>query len=133
MEALVFVSLALKVQRQHWNSTWHFYWSHNLKPNKKAKKMITRTILAVLHCISCKSKIPDALGTTTGKCPSCNLKIKKYELLPWTTANIMIKYQNSENMGRFFCTHSVTNTYFLQSHEHQDLTLTKTFIIYRLI
>ena len=77
--------------------------ANNLKPNEKAKKSITGTILAVevkkiYICINCKSKIPDAPDTAIVKCPNCNLKIKKCELISTTTANIMIKEENGENM-----------------------------------
>lgn len=91
--------------------------ANNLKPNEKAKKNITGTILAVevkkiYICINCKSKIPDAPDTAIVKCPNCNLKIKKCELISTTTANIMIKEENGENMGRFFCPHAVLRNLF---------------------
>ena len=89
----------------------------NLKPNEKAKKNINGTILALevketYICINCKSKIPDALDTAIIKCPNCNLKIKKCELVSSTTANIMIKDEKGENMGRFFCPHAILSDLF---------------------
>ena len=95
----------------------------NLKPNEKAKTnltgtiYLTGTILAVkvkkiYICINCKSKIPDASDTAIIKCPNCNLKIKKCELVSTTTANIMIKDEKGENMGRFFCPHAVLRNLF---------------------
>ena len=89
----------------------------NLTPNQKAKKNITGTILAIevkkiYICINCKSKIQDAPDTALVKCPNCNLKIKKCELISTTTANIMIKDEKGENMGRFFCPHAVLRNLF---------------------
>ena len=89
----------------------------NLKPNEKAKSNITGTILVVevkkiYICINCKSKIPNAPDTAIIKCSNCNLKIKKVELVSTTTANIMIKEERCENMGRFFCPHAVLRNLF---------------------
>jgi len=83
----------------------------------KTKNNITGTILAVevkkiYICINCKSKIADAPETPIVKCPNCNLKIKKCELVSTTTTNIMIKDDNGENMGRFFCPHAVLRNLF---------------------
>ena len=58
-------------------------------------------------CINCKYKIPDAPELNIIKCPNCNWKIKKCELVSSTTANIVKKDESGENMGRFFCTHAV--------------------------
>ena len=56
--------------------------TENIKPNEKAKKKITGTIMAVeikktYICINCKYKIPDTPELNIIKCPKCNLKIKK--------------------------------------------------------
>ena len=91
--------------------------AENIKPHEKAKKKITGTIMAVeikktYICINCKYKIPDAPELNIIKCPNCNLKIKKCELVSSTTANIVIKDESGENMGRFFCTHAVLSELF---------------------
>ena len=46
------------------------------------------------------------------KCPNCNLQSKKSELVSTATANIMIKDEKGENMGRFFCPHAVVSELF---------------------
>lgn len=91
--------------------------AENIKPHEKARKKITGTIMAVeikktYICINCKYKIPDAPELNIIKCPNCNLKIKKCELVSSTTANIVIKDESGENMGRFFCTHAVLSELF---------------------
>ena len=63
--------------------------AENIKPHEKAKKKITGTIMAVeikktYICINCKYKIPDAPELNIIKCPNCNLKIKKCELVSST-------------------------------------------------
>ena len=69
--------------------------TENIKPHEKAKKKITGTIMTVeikktYICINCKYKITDAPELNIIKCPNCNLKIKKCELVSSTTANIVI-------------------------------------------
>ena len=46
------------------------------------------------------------------KCPNCNLKSKKCELVSTTTANIMIKDKKGKNKGRFFSPHTVLSDLF---------------------
>ena len=107
----------------------------NLKPNEKAKKNITGTILAVevkktYICINCKSKIPDAPDTAIIKCPNCKLKSKKCELVSTTTANIMKNDEKGENIGRFFCRHAVQSDLFQAIASAPGFNKTKTLTIY---
>lgn len=102
----------------------------NLKPNEKAKKNINGTILAVevkktYICIICKSKIPDAPDTAIIKCPNFNLKIKKCELVSSTTANIVIKDEKGESMGRFFCPHAILSDLFQAIASAQGFNMDK--------
>ena len=89
----------------------------NLKPSEKVTTPITGTVLAVdikktYICVNCKSKIPDDPDKGFVKCPKCNLTIKKGELLSNTTGVMMIKDEDGQNMGRFFCQHAVLSSLF---------------------
>ena len=56
--------------------------------------------------------MPDAPDTHIIRCPNCNLKIKKCELVYSTKANITIKDEKGENIGRFFCPYAVLSDLF---------------------
>jgi len=89
----------------------------SLKHSEKEWKKITGSVVGAdvrksFICLSCKSKVADAPETATVKCPSCTLKIKKSESVSTATANIMIKDENGEIMGRFFCPYSAIKTLF---------------------
>lgn len=87
----------------------------SLEHSEKEWKKITGSVVGAdvrksFICLSCKSKV--APETAAVKCPSCKLKIKKSELVSTATANIMIKHENGEIMGRFFCPHSAIKALF---------------------
>lgn len=63
-------------------------------------------------CLSCKLKVVDVFEIVIVKCSSCILKIKKSESVFIVTVNIMIKDENGEIMGRFFCFYSVIKILF---------------------
>ena len=94
--------------------------AENIKPHQKAKKKITGTIMAVeikktYICINCKYKITDAPELNIIKCPNCNLKIKKCELVSSTRVlrqTSWYKTKVEKKMGRFFCTHAVLSELF---------------------
>ena len=79
--------------------------AEELKPREKSKKSITGTVFAAdvrksFICINCKSKIGDIDEKSALKCLTCNLKMRKSDMIFSSTANLIIKNENGENAGR---------------------------------
>ena len=91
--------------------------AEELKPREKSKKCINGTAFAAdmrksFICLNCNSKIGDIDENSALKCPNCNLKMRKIDMICNSTANIIIKNENGENAGWYYCPHSAMQDIF---------------------
>ena len=101
--------------------------AEELKPREKSKKSITRTVFAAdvrksFTCINCKSKISDIDEKSALKCVNCNLKS---DMICSSTANLIIKNENGENAGRYYCPHSAMQDIFHKISSADGYTIDK--------
>lgn len=104
--------------------------AEELKPREKSKKSINGTVFAAdvrksFICINCKSKIGDIDEKSALKCPNCNLKMRKTDMICSSTANIIIRNENGENAGRYYCPHSAMQYIFQKISSADGYTIDK--------
>lgn len=79
-----------------------------LKFREKSKKFINGIVFVVdvrkfFICINCKFKIGDIDEKSVFKCLNCNLKMRKIDMICSSIVNIIIKNENGENVGWYYC------------------------------
>ena len=89
-----------------------------------SSESVTGSILAIsikrlYTCINFKSKIADIPGQFVLKCSKCALAIKKVDMAASTTSNIVIKDDDGNNIGRFYCPNAVMQSFFSKLSEMQ--------------
>ena len=104
--------------------------AEELKPREKSKKSITGTVFAAdvrksFICINCKSKISDIDEKSALRCVNCNLKMQKSDMICSSTANLIIKNENGENAGRYYCPHSAMQDIFHKISSVDGYTIDK--------
>lgn len=104
--------------------------AEELKPREKSKKSITGTVFAAdvrqsFICINCKSKIGDIDEKSALKCLNCNLKMRKSDMICSRTENVIIKNKDGENVGRYYCPHSVMQDLFQKISSADGYTVDK--------
>ena len=101
-----------------------------LATNDVSSESVTGSILAIsikrlYTCINCKSKIADIPGQFVLKCSKCVLAIKKVDMAANTTSNIVIKDDDGNNIGRFYCPNAVMQSFFSKLSEMQLFSIEK--------
>ena len=104
-----------------------------LATNDVSSESVTGAILAIsikrlYTCINCKSKIADIPGQFVLKCSKCALAIKKVDMAARTTSNIVIKDDDGNNIGRFYCPNDVMQSFFSTLSEMQLLRIEKAHL-----
>ena len=104
--------------------------AEELKPREKSVKSLTGTVFAAdvrksFICINCKSKIADIAEKIALKCSNCNLKMRKTDMMCSSTANVIIKTEDSENGGRYYCPHAVIQDIFAKISSADGYTIDK--------
>ena len=95
-----------------------------------SSESVTGSILAIsikrlYTCINFKSKIADIPGQFVLKCSKCALAIKKVDMAASTTSNIVIKDDDGNNIGRFYCPNAVMQSFFSKLSEMQLFSIAK--------
>ena len=84
-----------------------------LATNDVSSESVTRSILAIsIKRLYTKSKIADISGQFVLKCLKCALAIKKVDMAASTTSNIVIKDDNGNDIGRFYCPNTEMKSFF---------------------
>ena len=101
-----------------------------LATNDVSSESVTGSILAIsikrlYTYINCKSKIADIPGQFVLKCSKCALAIKKVDMAANTTSNIVIKDDDGNNIGRFYCPNAVMQSFFSKLSEMQLFSIEK--------
>jgi hypothetical protein len=104
-----------------------------LKPKEKLVETIIGSIVAVeakklLTCINCSSKLADTSeDAKVITCSGCNLTMRKASLQANVYANILVKNEDEEMIGRFYASSSTLNGMFtsLAATENYNITAEK--------
>ena len=104
--------------------------AEELKPREKTKKCITGTVFAAdvrksFICINCKSKIGVSDEKSGLKFLNCNRKMQKSDMICSSTTNVIIKNENGENAGCYYCPHSVMQDIFQKISSVDSYTIDK--------
>ena len=102
-----------------------------LATNDVCSESVTGTILAIsikrlYTCINCKSKIADIPGQFVLKYSKCALAIKKVDMAASTTSNIVIKDDDGNNIGKFYCPNDEMQSFFSKLSEMQLFRIEKS-------
>ena len=105
----------------------------DLKANEKVDESITGSILAVdvnrsYTCINSNGRIEDVPDNAVLECSNCRFRVKKDGILCNTVANMVLREENGETVGRFYCPYAVLNSLFSTLSTTQGFNIDETDI-----